>query len=162
MSLFAEVREALARAGWWGEADDSAPIELVPVDLERDSLVATTGIAATEVDGDFRIRAPLSIPGGLVVRGALTLEAGAQLDAPLQVFGDVTLGARASLTRPLIVHGSMTLGEDAVVPTCRVEGDVHLAQGARVDGDLQCGGLYLAEGEREAESFADLVTLNYK
>lgn len=158
--MSARLRSLFARWGpGSGEDEPDAPlgapgsgVTFIPAPHTELESMVTAGLPdALHVQGDLDARVGLAVPGGIIVRGSLRVAPGARLDAPVEVMGDVRVGAGATLTRPLLVHGSLYLEEGATVPACRVNGNVHLARRARIDGEVRCAALYLDEEEVEAE-----------
>lgn len=144
-TLDARLGEPLAAP----DINDAALFELLAAGLP----------GALRAEGDLHVAGSLDAPRGVVVTGSLHLAPGAELAGPAEVFGDVAVGAGARCLRPLVVHGAMWLAEDASTPSCRVSGDVHLAPGARVAGELRCGRLFLAAAPLERREGAPRTML---
>lgn len=139
--MFSAWRERRARATL-PEGEHEFVVPATVAELDR---IAAGGLPdAVRIEGNMHVTRDLAVPHGLIIRGDLVVGEGSRLDSPAEVFGDVHVSARATLVRPIVAHGSMLLGRDAVVPTSCAFGDVLLSPGARVNGEVHCGALYLA------------------
>lgn len=124
-----------------------APATVNGTDVELDALIEAGGNEGVTIEGTLRVKGQMRLPTGLILRGGLQVDDGAELDAIVEVFGNATLGKGARLLRPLVVHGDMTLAKDARAPSCHVDGAVVLGPGACIDGALHCDALYLEESD---------------
>lgn len=156
----------LAAGIFGGRRKPTSRIQRPVLDLEPSAaeqlreLVEKGGNTRVLMEGGFRLRDTFHSSEGFIVRGGLVLEDGSTLDGPVEVFGNATLGIRARSARPLLVHGDLTLGRDAIVPACRVEGNVFFHPGSKVDGSLECNAVYLVDGPLEAAASAEAVNLD--